>query len=149
LAAGLGMLAGLTPVGLLDADLRAVAENALTALEQRDFVFVHAEDAAESGCLGDPQRKVDAIERFDAELVGPLMAGLRERGGEWRVLVTPDHPTPCASRTHTAEPVPFVVATSGDAAKPSNGRGFSERDAREQGIFIAEGHGLLERFLRH
>jgi 2,3-bisphosphoglycerate-independent phosphoglycerate mutase len=65
------------------------------------------------------------------------------------VLVAPDHATPCAARTHTAEPVPFVVAISTDEAKPrAAARGFNERDARENGIFIAEAHTLVERVLR-
>ena len=156
LAAGLAMLAGLTrialpeSVGALDVDLRAEAELALGALEQHDFVFVHTEAPAVCGCMGDAPGKVEAIERLDADLVGPIVEGLRQRGVEWRMLVVPDHPTPCAARTHTAEPVPFVVAVSGDEGKPQGAtRGFSEKDARDNGIFIAEGHALLERLLRH
>ncbi len=156
LAAGLGVLAGLKRVsvpgatGLVETDLRAKAAHALRALETDDFVFVHVEAPAECGCMGDAVRKVEAIERLDGDLVAPIVAGLRERGEEWRLLVLPDHATPCAVRTHTAEPVPFVVAVSGDEAKtPAITRGFNERDARDNGIFIAEAHALLERLLRH
>ena len=155
LAAGLGMLAGLTRVtvpgatGLMDTDLRAKAAHALQTLDRHDFVFVHVGAPVECGCMGDAPRKVEIIERLDAELVAPIVEGLRQHG-EWRMLVMPDHPTPCTARTHTGEPVPFLVAVAGDEGKPrATGRRFSERDARENGIFIAEGHALLERLLRH
>jgi 2,3-bisphosphoglycerate-independent phosphoglycerate mutase len=156
LAMGLGMLAGLKRIvvpgatGCVDSDMRAKGEHALRALETGDFVFVHVEAPAECGCLGDAARKVEAIERLDAQVVTPVVAGLRERGEPWRMLVVPDHPTSCAARTHTAEPVPFIVAVSGDEGKTRTAtRGFSERDARENGIFIPEAHALLERLLRH
>ena len=79
-----------------------------------------------------------------------MLEGLRQTAGEWRILVMPDHPTPCALKTHTDDPVPFVVYVSNDERKPRGvARGYSERDAREQGIFILEAHRLLERLLRH
>ena len=66
-----------------------------------------------------------------------------------RVLVMPDHPTPCALKTHTADPVPFLVYVAADEQKPrALSRGYNERDARDQGIFIPDGHTLLERLLR-
>ena len=65
------------------------------------------------------------------------------------MMVLPDHPTPCALKTHTDDPVPFVVYVSGDEQKARGlSRGYNERDAREQGIFIPEAHTLLERLLR-
>jgi 2,3-bisphosphoglycerate-independent phosphoglycerate mutase len=156
LCAGLAQLAGLArvpvppPSGLLDVDLRAVASHALEALAARDFVLVHVDAPAECACNGDAPRKVDAIERIDTELVAPLVDGLRQRGEEWRLLLVPDHATPCSLRTDTGEPVPFVVAVSGDEGRPPTlTRRFSEKDARDNGIFIAEAHALLERLLRH
>ena len=89
------------------------------------------------------------IERLDAELVGPLLDGLRARGGDWRVMVLADHATPCAKRMHTADPVPFVVYVAAHdqrAATPK--RSYQERDAGEQGIFVPDGHTLVERLLR-
>jgi 2,3-bisphosphoglycerate-independent phosphoglycerate mutase len=156
LCAGLAELAGLARValppssGLLDVDLRTQAAHVLQALETHDLVLAHVDTPAECGCAGDVPRKVEAIERLDSELLAPLLDGLRQRGEEWRVLVAPDHPTPCALRTHTTEPVPFVVAVSSDEAKTrSVSRRFCEKDARDNGIFIAEAHALLERLLRH
>jgi 2,3-bisphosphoglycerate-independent phosphoglycerate mutase len=155
LVRGVGRIAGLEPVdvpgatGWLDTDYRAKAEHALAALASRDFVLVHVAAADESGHLGDPLKKAEAIERFDADLVGPVLEGLRGQGEDWRLLVVSDHPTPCAQKRHTAEPVPFVVYLPADDRKTGGtSRGFHERDAREQGIFIAEGHSLMERFVR-
>ena len=117
---------------------------------ERDFLLLHVEAPDESGHLGDAQQKVEAIERLDEDVLGPLLDGLRARGGEWRVMVLADHPTPCARRTHTADPVPFAVYVSRARGRRSHGRSaaYHERDAREQGIFVPEAHTLLERLLR-
>jgi len=152
---GLGVLAGLRRIrvpgatGYLDTNFRGKAEYGLRALEDVPFLFLHVEAPDEGGHLGDAQKKVEAIENFDEKVVGPLLDGLRQAGGEWRILVLPDHPTPCALKTHTDDPVPFVVYVSSDEQK-SRGltRGYNERDAREQGIFIPEAHTLLDRLLR-
>ena len=152
---GLGVLAGLERIavpgatGFLDTNFRGKAEYGLRALEARDFLFLHVEAPDEGGHMGDAQKKVEAIENVDEKVVGPLLEGLRAAGGAWRMLVMPDHPTPCALKTHTAEPVPFVVYVSSDDQKPRGlSRGYNERDAREQGIFIPEAHTLLDRLLR-
>jgi 2,3-bisphosphoglycerate-independent phosphoglycerate mutase len=152
---GLGVLAGLSRIavpgatGFLDTNFRGKAEYGLRALEEREFLFLHVEAPDEGGHLGDAAKKVEAIESFDEKVVGPLLEGLRQASGEWRMLVMPDHPTPCALKTHTDDPVPFVVYVSGDEQKPRGlARGYNERDAREQGIFIPEAHTLLDRLLR-
>jgi 2,3-bisphosphoglycerate-independent phosphoglycerate mutase len=151
---GLGVLAGLERIrvpgatGFLDTDYRAKAEYGLGALASRDFLFLHVEAPDEAGHMGDPAAKVKAIEEIDAKVIGTLLEGLAPLG-EWRILVTPDHPTPCAIKTHSDDPVPFTVYTSADAAKTKGpSRRYTEGDAREHGIFITEGHTLLERFLR-
>jgi len=155
LVRGLGVLAGLRVIevpgatGYLDTNFRGKAEYGLRALGSGDFLLLHVEAPDEGGHLGDPQKKVEAIERFDAETVCTLLEGLRAMGEEWRMLVMPDHPTPCALKTHTADPVPFIVYLSRDDEKPrALSRGYSERDAREQGIFIPQAHTLIERLLR-
>src|SRR5438128_1882034 len=152
---GLGVLAGLRKIavpgatGFLDTNFRGKAEYGLRALAERDFLFLHVEAPDEGGHMGDAQKKVEAIENVDEKVIGPLLEGLRAGGGEWRLLVMPDHPTPCALKTHTSEPVPFVVYISRDEQKPRGlSRGYNERDARELGIFIPEAHTLLERLLR-
>jgi 2,3-bisphosphoglycerate-independent phosphoglycerate mutase len=152
---GLGMLAGLERVavpgatGFLDTNFRGKAEYGVRALATSDFLFLHVEAPDESGHLGDPRKKVEAIERIDEQVVGTLLEAVRTSNEEWRLLIMPDHPTPCALKTHTADPVPFLVYVSGDDRKSRSGsRGYNERDARELGIFIPEAHSLLERLLR-
>ena len=90
-----------------------------------------------------------AIERMDEHCVEPLLEGLRRMGGDWRVLVAVDHATSSTTRLHAADPVPFCVCTHRDESKPrGQKRGFSERDAREQGIFIQDAFTLLDRLVR-
>jgi 2,3-bisphosphoglycerate-independent phosphoglycerate mutase len=155
LVRGLGVLAGLRIVdvpgatGYLDTNFRGKADYGLRALQHGDFLLLHVEAPDEGGHLGDAQKKVEAIENVDEKTLGPLLEGLRAMGEEWRMLVMPDHPTPCALKTHTSDPVPFVVYLSSDDAKPrGQNRGYNERTAREQGIFIPVGHTLMERLLR-
>jgi 2,3-bisphosphoglycerate-independent phosphoglycerate mutase len=152
---GLGVLAGLVRItvpgatGFLDTNFRGKAEYGLRALETRDFLFLHVEAPDEGGHMGDARKKVEAIENFDEKVVGTILEGLRATGGEWRVLVMPDHPTPCALKTHTSDPVPFVVYVSGDEQKARGvARRYNEKDAREQGIFIPEAHTIMDRLLR-
>jgi len=155
LVRGLGVLAYLRPIdvpgatGFLDTDLRAKVTHGLRALADRAFLLLHVAAPDEASHLGDAQRKVEAIERFDEQVVAGILEGLRATGAGWRVLVVPDHASPCAQRGHSAEPVPFIVYTSNDESKPQGvSRGYSEREARDQGVFIAEAHTLLDRLLR-
>ena len=155
LARGLGMAAGLRVVdvpgatGRSDTDFRGKAEHGLGALDEVDFLFVHVAAPDESGHLGDAQQKVRDIERLDGDVLRPLLEGLRARGADWRVMALADHATPCSKRTHTADAVPFVVQVAAhDERAGATTRSYHERDAREQGIFVPEGHTLLERLLR-
>ena len=105
LVRGIGRLAGLDVIdvpgatGGLDTDYGAKARAALAALEDHDLVWVHVEAPDEAGHMGDLREKVRAIERVDAEVLAPIMAGCGERPG---VLVVPDHLTPLRTRTHAA-----------------------------------------------
>src|SRR5579885_3074833 len=144
---GLGAAAGLRVAGPPEpgAEVACVLE----ALGGCDFVLLHLKAPDACGHRGDVPQKLAAIEALDAKIVGPLLDGLAAAGADWRLMVLPDHATPCAERRHTAEPVPFVVAVAADLAKAAGqARGFRERDARELGIFVPEAHTLLERVLR-
>jgi 2,3-bisphosphoglycerate-independent phosphoglycerate mutase len=153
---GLGAALGLaTPTiagatGDLDSNFAAKVEAALGALATHDLAVVHVAAADLASHARDPLRKVTAIERIDEAVVGPLLEGLRQIGDDWRLLASGDHPTSSATRGHGGDPVPFCVLTQRDEGKPrGQKRGYSERDAREQGIFIQEAHTILERLLRH
>lgn len=152
---GLARLAGLDVVdppgsaGVLAVELRGYADAAVAALGGHDFCLVEVGMADALGHAGDAAGKVGFVEQLDEHLVGPLVEGLRSLGGDWRIMVVPGHATPCARRSHSDEPVPFLVHTAADEGRPPRReRGFNERDAREHGIFIPEAHALMERLLR-
>jgi 2,3-bisphosphoglycerate-independent phosphoglycerate mutase len=110
--------------GYLDTDYQAKARYALDAIRHLDFLYLHVEAPDEAGHLGSIEEKVRAIERFDG-LVGTIV-----RGFDGVVAVLPDHPTPIRKKTHTADPVPFVVRGKGSDATVR----FTEREA-EKGMF--------------
>jgi 2,3-bisphosphoglycerate-independent phosphoglycerate mutase len=149
---GLGVLAGLERIrvpgatGFLDTNYRGKAEYALRALREKDIVFVHVEATDEAGHMGAVDKKVQAIEDFDAQVVGTLLDGLCE-GGDWRMLLMPDHATPCAEMTHTPDPVPFVVVSAQDLKTPRGPRGYNEPAAEAAGVVVEHAHGLLPAYL--
>jgi len=119
-------------------DYAAQAEGALGALDDHDLVVVHIEAPDEAGHSGSVTDKVEAIRRVDREVVGRLRAW---KGGSLRVLVMPDHPTPIAVRTHTPDPVPFMLWGKGFAG---NGAArFTEAEAGATGLFVDPGHTIM------
>lgn len=147
IARGVGMelldVSGAT--GYLDTDYAAKGKAAVGALDSFDLSIVHIEAPDEAGHLGDAGAKVEAIERIDELVVGPLLNELR-RHDAWRILVAPDHPTPVRTRIHTAAPPPFCMA--GQAVHSVLKRPFSERTANESDLKIDPGHEMMEYFLR-
>jgi 2,3-bisphosphoglycerate-independent phosphoglycerate mutase len=131
--------------GYLDTNYAAKGAAATAALTSYDLVLVHIEAPDEAGHLGDVRAKVEAIERIDECIVGPLLETLR-RFGEWRILISPDHPTPVARRVHTDAPPPFCLA--GHRIHGVGGEPFSEAAAASSGLQIDPGHELMEYFLR-
>ncbi len=148
---GIGILAGLEPLdvpgatGYLDTNYEGKAQYALNALKDRDFVYVHVEAPDEAGHMGETRLKIEAIENFDEKVVGTILRGM-ERFGDYRILLLPDHPTPIAVRTHTNDPVPFVIYSSGKRSE-TGADGFDEVSAQKTGIFIEKGFELMGRFL--
>jgi 2,3-bisphosphoglycerate-independent phosphoglycerate mutase len=92
--------------------------------------------------------KIDAIEVFDEKIVGTILQGMKHFK-RYKVLVLPDHPTPLSVRSHTADPVPYVIYSSEDGGRSPHGKGkrFDELSAAQSGITIEKGHQLIERFL--
>ncbi|MFZ0449491.1 MAG: cofactor-independent phosphoglycerate mutase [Desulfatiglandaceae bacterium] len=149
---GLGVYVGFQTLhvegatGYLDSNFRGKAEAALAALEDLDFIFLHVEAPDEAGHHGDFQEKIQAIEAFDQQVVGPVLRGLKTFK-DYRVLVASDHLTPTVIKTHTADPTPFAWATRGELeARPVAGA-FSESAAQESGLFFEKGHDLMPAFL--
>ena len=147
---GIGIYAGLDVInvpgatGYLDTNYLGKAEAALEALQTRDFVYLHVEapdEAAHGGSLSD---KIEAIERFDEDVVGTVMNGI-DALGDYRILLLPDHPTPVAKMTHTKDPVPFVLAGSGNEFVSEKAAAeYSEPAAQASGLVVDPGHQMME-----
>jgi 2,3-bisphosphoglycerate-independent phosphoglycerate mutase len=145
---GIGVYAGLEIIkvpgatGYIDTNYMGKAEAALAALERVDYVYLHVEAPDEASNSGNLQDKMVAIERFDELVVGTVLEGIR-KFGSYRVLCTPDHPTPVKLMTHTAEPVPFIIY-SGEEDINSSVAGYDEDSARATGLIIDEGFRIME-----
>jgi 2,3-bisphosphoglycerate-independent phosphoglycerate mutase len=131
--------------GFLDTNYAGKGAAAAAALDRFDLVLVHIEAPDEAGHLGDARAKVEALEKIDGLIVGPLLEKLRTFA-EWRILISPDHPTPVGKRVHTDAPPPFCMA--GHRVHAVLKRPFSERNASESDLTIDLGHELMEYFLR-
>ncbi|AGL01931.1 cofactor-independent phosphoglycerate mutase [Desulfoscipio gibsoniae] len=151
---GIGICAGMQVVkvpgatGNIHTNFRGKAEAALAALRDgADFVYLHVEAPDEAGHQGDTEIKVRAIEQIDSQVLGLLLDGLADLS-EYRLMLLPDHPTPLSIRTHTAEPVPYVMAGS-ITANTANAasKTYSELSAVATGIMVSDGPTLMRKFL--
>jgi 2,3-bisphosphoglycerate-independent phosphoglycerate mutase len=149
---GIGILAGLEVLevpgitGYFDTNYDGKAQYALRGLREKDFVYVHVEAPDEAGHMGDLRLKIEAIEAIDEKIVGAILKGMQEFK-RYKVLVLPDHPTPLSVRSHTADPVPYVIYSNEGGAISAHGRTFDEVSAGQSGISIEKGFELIERFL--
>jgi 2,3-bisphosphoglycerate-independent phosphoglycerate mutase len=146
---GIGVYAGLDVVnvpgatGLYDTNYEGKAQAALQALREKDFVYLHVEAPDEAGHEGDYRLKIQTIEDLDRRLLQPIL-NETDRWNESPVIaLLPDHPTPCRIRTHTSDPVPFVIFRPGDT--PDSVCRFDELSAR-QGAF---GECSGDRFIKN
>ncbi len=123
-------------------DHAAQAEGALKALSNHGLVIIHIEAPDESGHGGLTGQKVGDIEKIDKEVVSRI----RRYSGDLRVLIMPDHPTPIALRTHTPDPVPYLLW--GRGVSPGTASRFTEQEAKNTGILTADGYKIMETLLR-
>ncbi|HJD02687.1 MAG TPA: cofactor-independent phosphoglycerate mutase [Candidatus Mediterraneibacter excrementavium] len=134
--------------GGLNTNYRGKGEAAVKALAEDgyDFVYVHIEAPDEMGHQGSVADKIASIEYIDEQVIGPVAEALKKGGMDFRMLVMPDHPTPVRVRTHTADPVPYMIY---DSAHPEQGQAsYSEKTGKMSGIFIEEGYRLIDRLLQ-
>jgi len=131
--------------GYIDTNYAGKAQAACEALDRTDIVVVHVEAPDEAGHNADLKAKLRAIEDIDAKIIGPVVQKLKTFD-DWRIMVLPDHPTPVSVRSHTAEPVPFVIAGSNVSA--SGAASFDEVQAAAAPIWIRPGHVLMASFLK-
>ena len=140
---GLGRAAGMAVIdvegatGLLDTNYEGKVRAAEDFLKHGDFAFVHLEGPDECGHGGDAAGKTQAVARFDAQVVKPL----KEAFPDALFLITCDHLTPIAKRTHVDDPVPFLLHGPGVSANGASG--FSEAQAKATDLSVDPGHTLL------
>ena len=150
---GIGRYAGLRVIdvkgatGLYDTNYEGKAQAAIEALKTDDFVYLHVEASDEAGHDGDVDLKLKTIENLDHRLVGPIMEAVKDWNEPVAIAELPDHPTPCAHRTHTAEPIPFVIYYPG--IEPDAVQTFDE-DAAKTGVYgVLQGDDFIREFMKY
>lgn len=131
--------------GYTDTDYAAKGQYAVKALEGVDLVCVHIEATDEASHEGDAEAKVRALEEIDRKIVTPVWEALQQYG-DFRILISPDHPTPLRLKTHAHGYVPFAMAGTG--VQKRNATGYNERVAEQSGLVFDEGWRVMEFFLR-
>lgn len=134
--------------GSLHTNYEGKAQAAVDVLtkDDYDFVYIHLEAPDEMGHQGSVERKVQSIEYLDGRIIGAVKKGLEDAGMDFRMLVMPDHPTPIWCRTHTSDPVPYMLYDS--TKNLGNGLLYTEKDAESSGIEEKEGYRLIEKLLQ-
>lgn len=149
IAVGAGMDVIKVPgaTGSLHTNYLGKAQAAMDALlkDGHDFVYVHIEAPDEMGHQGSVENKIKSIELIDSQIVEPIIQNLGKTGEPFKMLVLPDHPTPIRLRTHTGDPVPFVIYDSRYQRRRISR--FSEREAKSTGLFVADGYTLIEQLI--
>jgi 2,3-bisphosphoglycerate-independent phosphoglycerate mutase len=143
---GIAALAGFPRIevegatGYLDTNYRSKGQAAIQALNDFDLVCVHIEAPDEASHEGRHDAKIEALEQIDQHIVGPLLEAL-PRHGEYRILVTPDHPTPCSTKKHSHGKVPFAV--SGTRISPDQSTTYDEVAAAAMPLRFDDGWKLM------
>ncbi len=147
---GIGVYAGLKVIevpgitGLYDTNYEGKTEAAIKALRHDDFVYLHIEASDEAGHEGDVALKVKTIEYLDKRVVGPILDELLTWEEEVCIALLPDHPTPCALRTHTRDPIPFIIYRSGN--EPDSVQVYDEFSCRKGSYGLIQGNEFIREF---
>ncbi|MDR1667656.1 MAG: cofactor-independent phosphoglycerate mutase [Bacteroidales bacterium] len=155
LVLGIGKCAGLEVVevpgatGNMHSNFDGKAQAAIDQLlaKGKDFIYLHVEAPDECGHRHEVQNKVKAIEIIDQQIVLPIKEALDASGEPYSIMVLPDHPTPLRKRTHTSVPVPYLIYRNTEAQQHGI-CDYTEKNATLSGRFIANGHTLMDRFIR-
>lgn len=111
--------------------------------ENYDFAYIHVEAPDEMGHQGSIPNKVQSIEYLDQRVIKVVMEEMEKAGADYRMLVMPDHPTPIRCRTHTSDPVPYLIYDS--TAKQNNSWHYNEAEAKKSGNVILNGYTVINR----
>lgn len=147
---GIGKLTGMEVInvpgvtGYLDTNFEGKANAAINALKSgTDLVYIHIEAPDECGHRNEIEGKVKAIELIDERVLKLILNAFE--GGEIKILICPDHPTPLSLRTHTNEPVPYLIYDSTKSLQGADS--FTEENSVKSGIYIAKGYELIKRLI--
>ena len=146
---GIGLCAGMRSIdvegatGNVHTNYAGKAEAAIKAFsEGADYVYVHVEAPDECGHRAELENKVLSVELIDQKILAPVLSYLESCGEDYRVMILPDHPTPIRVRTHTMDPVPFMIY---DPKHPESGvECFCEESAASADHYLADGYRLME-----
>ncbi|MCI7210953.1 MAG: cofactor-independent phosphoglycerate mutase [Ruminococcus bromii] len=149
---GIAICAGMNSVdvdgatGYIDTNFDGKCQAAINEFKNgSDLVYIHVEAPDECGHRGEDENKVKAIEMIDKHILGPVTEFLKSYD-DFAVLVCPDHPTPLAIKTHTSNPVPYLIYYSKNPVD-SKVTCFCEKQAKETGNYIAKGFTMMNHFL--
>ena len=133
--------------GTLETNWEGKADAAVKALLEDgfDFVYIHMEAPDEMGHQGSVERKVKAIENLDKRVIKVITEAMDKSGEDYRLLVMPDHPTPICVRTHTSDPVPYMLYDSTDLKDEKHD--YNEKCGKESGLFMANGYEMMDYLL--
>ena len=147
IAVGAGMTNIIVPGadGTLHTNYVGKAEAAVNALckEGYDFAYIHVEAPDEMGHQGSVERKIKAVENLDEKVIKTVVEGLKNNGEDFRLVITPDHPTPIRVRTHVSTPVPYMLYDSTDELDRT--WKYNETDAANSKNYIANGYNLIDK----
>ena len=149
---GIGYYAGLRCIevegatGLYDTNYEGKAKAAIDALRTDDFVYLHVEASDEAGHEGNVDLKLKTIENLDRRIVKPVYEAVKDWDEPVAIAVLPDHPTPCELRTHTAEPVPFLIYYPGIV--PDGVQTFDEISCRQGSYRLLEKNEFMNEFMQ-
>jgi 2,3-bisphosphoglycerate-independent phosphoglycerate mutase len=149
---GLGVYLGLTNIdvpgatGYFDTDYDAKAKYAINALDENDLVFVHVEAPDEAGHAGDIKEKIKGIENIDHKIVGKLLDEL-PKFDDYAISVLPDHATPIKVKTHTVDPIPYAMCSTGGVKDDVSQ--YNEFSAKKGSLGTIEGYKFMNNFLKN
>lgn len=141
--AGMGVALVEGANGGLDTNYEGKVDAAVNALlrDGYDFAYIHVEAPDEMGHQGSLERKLKSIEYLDSRLIAPVKAGLDASGEDYRMIIMPDHPTPVCVRTHTSDPVPYLLYDSTNPLEKD--WHYNEKEAKD-GQYVADGFTLID-----
>lgn len=148
---GIGKLAKMNVIdvegatGYIDTNFEGKAAAAIQALKNSDFVYVHVEAPDECGHRNELQNKIKAIELIDEKILAPILNEL-DKYDDYRIMILPDHPTPIALKTHTSDPVPFLIYQK--SAETANHLSIFDEDSAAHGVFLEHGPEIMNYFLK-